>query len=245
MNTHNKLIYEGKAKKIFANENPKEVIVEFKDDATAFNAAKKSIFEGKGKLNCYISEAIFKYLINQNIPTHYIKSNSESSFIAQKVDIIPLEVVVRNTAYGSICKQTNIKPGTVLKEPLIDFYYKDDNLNDPLLTLDRIKLMHIIANEELIFIKEITNKINLILKEFFSKIQIKLVDFKVEYGRNHNGQIVLADEFSPDNCRLWDLKAKSGKIESLDKDRFRNDLGDLIEAYSEISKRIRIFISST
>ena len=245
MNTDNKLIYEGKAKKIFANENPKEVIVEFKDDATAFNAAKKSIFKGKGELNCYISETIFKYLINKNIPTHYIKTNSKSSFIAQKVDIIPLEVVVRNTAYGSICKQTNIEPGTVFKKPLIDFYYKDDNLNDPLLTLDRIVLMNIIGQEELTLIKELTNKINLILTEFFLNIQIKLVDFKVEYGRNHIGQIVLADEFSPDNCRLWDLKANNGKIESLDKDRFRNDLGDLIEAYSEISNRINNFISST
>ena len=245
MNTDNKLIYEGKAKKIFANKNPKEVIVEFKDDATAFNAAKKSIFEGKGELNCFISETIFKYLINQNIPTHYINSNSKSSFIAQKVDIIPIEVVVRNTAYGSICKQTNIKSGTVFKEPLIDFYYKDDDLNDPLLTLDRILLMNIIEEEELIFIKKLTNKINLILIEFFSNIQLKLVDFKVEYGRNYDGQIVLADEFSPDNCRLWDLKANNGKIESLDKDRFRHDLGDLIEAYSEISNRIKIFISST
>ena len=245
MNTDNKLIYEGKAKKIFANKNPKEVIVEFKDDATAFNAAKKSTFEGKGELNCFISETIFKYLINQNIPTHYINSNSKSSFIAQKVDIIPIEVVVRNTAYGSICKQTNIKSGTVFKEPLIDFYYKDDDLNDPLLTLDRILLMNIIEEEELIFIKKLTNKINLILIEFFSNIQLKLVDFKVEYGRNQKGEIVLADEFSPDNCRLWDLKANNGKIESLDKDRFRHDLGDLIEAYSEISNRIKIFISST
>ena len=245
MNTDNKLIYEGKAKKIFANKNPKEVIVEFKDDATAFNAAKKSTFEGKGELNCFISETIFKYLINQNIPTHYINSNSKSSFIAQKVDIIPIEVVVRNTAYGSICKQTNIKSGTVFKEPLIDFYYKDDDLNDPLLTLDRILLMNIIEQEELIFIKKLTNKINLILIEFFSNIQLRLVDFKVEYGRNHSGEILLADEFSPDNCRLWDLKANNGKIESLDKDRFRHDLGDLIEAYSEISNRIKIFISST
>ena len=245
MNIDNKLIYEGKAKKIFANKNPEEVIVEFKDDATAFNAAKKSTFEGKGELNCFISETIFKYLINHNIPTHYINSNSKYSFIAQRVDIIPLEVVVRNTAYGSICKQTNIKPGTVFKEPLIDFYYKDDDLNDPLLTLDRIIVMNIIGREELIFIRELTNKINLILTKFFSNIQIKLVDFKVEYGRNRSGQIILADEFSPDNCRLWDLKANNGKIESLDKDRFRHDLGDLIEAYSEISNRIKNLISST
>ncbi len=246
MNIENKLIYEGKAKKIFANNNPAEVIVEFKDDATAFNAAKRSTFEGKGELNCFISETIFKYLTNQNIPTHYINSNSKSSFIAHKVDIIPLEVVVRNTAYGSICKQTNIKPGTVFKEPLIDFYFKDDDLNDPLLTIDRIKLMNIIEQEELIVIRELTNKINLMLTEFFSTIQIKLVDFKVEYGRSYNGQIVLADEFSPDNCRLWDLKANNGNIESLDKDRFRHDLGGLIEAYSEISNRIKKnFISST
>jgi len=245
MNTDNQLIYEGKAKKIFAIKNSKNVIVEFKDDATAFNAAKKSRFKGKGELNCFISEAIFKYLINQKIPTHYVNSNSKSSFIAQKIDIIPLEVVVRNTAYGSICKQTNILPGTVLKDPLIDFYYKDDELNDPLLTYERIKLMNIVGHEELILIRELTYKINLLLKEFFSKIQIKLVDFKVEYGRNPNGQIVLADEFSPDNCRLWDLKANNGKIESLDKDRFRHDLGDLIEAYSEISNRIKNFISST
>ena len=241
MNTDKKLIYEGKAKKIFANKNPNEVIIEFKDDATAFNAEKKSSFDGKGELNCFISETIFRYLINQNIPTHYIKSNSKYSFIAQKVDIIPLEVVVRNTAYGSICKQTNIKPATVLEEPLIDFYYKDDSLHDPLLTLDRIKLMNVVKQEELIFIKELTHKINLILIEFFSNIQINLVDFKVEYGRDEKGKIVLADEFSPDNCRLWDLKANDGKIESLDKDRFRHDLGDLIEAYSEISNRIKIF----
>ena len=245
MNTDNKLIYEGKAKKIFANKNPYEVIVEFKYDATAFNAAKKSIFEGKGELNCFISETIFKYLINQNIPTHYLNSNSKSSFIAQKVNIIPIEVVVRNTAYGSICIQTNIKAGTVFKEPLIDFYYKEDDLNDPLLTLDRILLMNIIGQEELNFIKNLTNKINLILIEFFSNIQLKLVDFKVEYGRNQHGQIVLADEFSPDNCRLWDLKSNNGKIESLDKDLFRHDLGGLIEAYSEISNRIKNFISST
>ena len=245
MNTDNKLIYEGKAKKIFANKNPKEVIIKFKDDATAFNAAKKSTFEGKGELNCFISQTIFKHLINQNIPTHYIHSHSKSSFIAQRVEIIPLEVVVRNTAYGSICKQTNIVPGTIFKDPLIDFYFKDDELNDPLLTIDRILLMNILEQDELILIKELTLKINLILKKFFSNIQIKLVDFKVEFGKNPNGKIVLADEFSPDNCRLWDLKENNGKIESLDKDRFRHDLGDLIEAYSEISNRIKIFISST
>ena len=245
MNKENDLIYEGKAKKIFAHDDPEKVIIEFKDDATAFNALKKSKFDGKGKLNCQISKNIFKYLIDNNIPTHYIDSRSKISFIARKVDIIPIEVVIRNIAYGSICKQTNIPPGTVFERPLIDFYLKDDALNDPLLTLDRIKLINLVNDQELTFIKEITFKINQLLSEFFLNIQLKLVDFKVEYGRNSFGEIVLADEFSPDNCRLWDLKANNGKIKSLDKDRFRHDLGDLIEAYSEINNRMKNFISST
>jgi len=245
MNTENKLIYEGKAKKIFAHGDPEKVIIEFKDDATAFNALKKSKFEGKGKLNCLISNNIFKYLINKNIPTHFIKSTSNISFVAQKVNIIPLEVVVRNIAYGSICKQTNIKPGTVLENPLIDFYLKNDELNDPLLTLERINLMNILSIIDLNIIKDLTYKINVILIEFFSNINLKLVDFKIEFGRNSLGEIVLADEFSPDNCRLWDLKSNDGKIKSLDKDCFRHDLGDLIEAYSEINNRIQNFISST
>tara|TARA_Y100001978_G_scaffold80973_1_gene72489 strand:+ start:884 stop:1621 length:738 start_codon:yes stop_codon:yes gene_type:complete len=245
MNTTKKLIYEGKAKKIFAHEDPKKVIIEFKDDATAFNALKRSKFEGKGELNCVISQNIFKHLMKNNIPTHYLDSISKNCFIAQKIDIVPIEVVLRNIAYGSICKQTNVKPGTVLESPLIDFYFKDDELNDPLLTIERIKLMNLISLGELNLIKDLTLKINSILINFFLDIQLKLVDFKVEFGRNSMGEIVLADEFSPDNCRLWDLKANNGKIVSLDKDRFRHDLGDLIEAYSEINNRIKNFISST
>ena len=245
MNTTKKLIYEGKAKKIFAHEDPKKVIIEFKDDATAFNALKRSKFEGKRELNCVISQNIFKHLMKNNIPTHYLDSISKNCFIAQKIDIVPIEVVLRNIAYGSICKQTNVKPGTVLESPLIDFYFKDDELNDPLLTIERIKLMNLISLGELNLIKDLTLKINSILINFFLDIQLKLVDFKVEFGRNSMGEIVLADEFSPDNCRLWDLKANNGKIVSLDKDRFRHDLGDLIEAYSEINNRIKNFISST
>ncbi len=245
MKTEAELIYEGKAKKIFAHQDPEKVIIEFKDDATAFNALKKSKFDGKGELNCLISKNIFEYLINKNIPTHYIKSNSNISFIAQKIDIIPLEVVVRNIAYGSLCKQTNIKPGQIFENPLMDFYFKNDKLNDPLLTLERINIMNILSDQELTIIKQLTYKINEILQQFFLNIQLTLVDFKVEFGRNSKGQIVLADEFSPDNCRLWDLKANNGKIKSLDKDRFRHDLGDLIEAYSEINNRIEHFISST
>ncbi len=242
MNSAFKLIYEGKAKKIFAYEELDKVIIEFKDDATAFNALKKAKFEGKGELNCLISSKIFEFLIKNNIPTHYLGLKNNHSMIAQKIKIIPLEVVLRNTAYGSLCKQTTIKPGTVLEKPLIDFYLKDDTLNDPLLTKDRIKLLKIIEKEELDFIIEMTLKINKLLKIFFYNIKLNLVDFKLEFGYTSNRQIVLGDEISPDNCRLWDLKQENGIIMSLDKDRFRNDLGGFIEAYSEIYKRINNFM---
>ena len=242
MNSKLKFIYEGKAKKIFAYEDSDKVIIEFKDDATAFNALKKAKFEGKGELNCLISSKIFEFLIKNNIPTHYIGLKNNNSMIAQKIKIIPLEVVLRNTAYGSLCKQTTIKPGEVLESPLIDFYLKNDTLNDPLLTKDRINLLKIVDDEELDFISNMTLKINKLLKKFFYNIKLNLVDFKLEFGYNCNGQIVLGDEISPDNCRLWDLNQKNGKIVSLDKDRFRNDLGGFIEAYSEINKRINNFI---
>ena len=242
MNNKIGLIYEGKAKKIFAHEDKNKVIIEFKDDATAFNALKKAKFEGKGELNCLISSRIFKFLIKNNIPTHYLELKNNNSMIAQKIKIIPLEVVLRNIAYGSLCKQTTFEPGSVLETPLIDLYLKNDNLNDPLLTKDRIKLLKIIDEEDLEFICEMTLKINKLLKTFFYNINLKLVDFKLEFGYNSNGQIVLGDEISPDNCRLWDLNQNNGTIVSLDKDRFRNDLGGFIEAYSEINKRINNFI---
>ncbi len=242
MNSKFGLIYEGKAKKIFSHEDSDKVIIEFKDDATAFNALKKAKFEGKGELNCLISSKIFEFLIKKNIPTHYLGLKNNNSMVAQKIEIIPLEVVIRNTAYGSLCKQTTIKPGTVLETPLIDFYLKNDNLNDPLLTKDRINLLKIIDNKELDFISDMTLKINKILKIFFHNIKLNLVDFKLEFGYNSRGQIVLGDEISPDNCRLWDLNQINDTIVSLDKDRFRNDLGGFIEAYSEIYKRINNFI---
>ena len=242
MNSKLKFIYEGKAKKIFAYEDSDKVIIEFKDDATAFNALKKAQFEGKGELNCLISSKIFEFLNKNNIPTHYIGLKNNNSMIAQKIKIIPLEVVLRNTAYGSLCKQTTIKPGTILESPLIDFYLKNDTLNDPLLTKDRINLLKIINHDELDFITDMTLMINKLLKTFFYNIKLDLVDFKLEFGYNTTGQIVLGDEISPDNCRLWDLNQKNGIIVSLDKDRFRNDLGGFIEAYSEINKRINNFI---
>ena len=242
MNNKNELIYEGKAKKIFSHDDANKVIIEFKDDATAFNALKKAKFEGKGKLNCLISARIFEHLSNNNVPTHFIELNNENTMIAHKIKIIPLEIVLRNTAYGSLCKQTTIQSGTVLAEPLIDIYLKNDELNDPLITKDRIKLMNILSSKDLDLIIDLTLKINGILKSFFKNIQLKLVDFKLEFGYDIKNNILLGDEISPDNCRLWDLNQKNDTIVSLDKDRFRNDSGDLIEAYSEINRRINDLI---
>ena len=242
MNNDFELIYEGKAKKVFAHDDSDKVIIEFKDEATAFNALKKATFEGKGKLNCLISAKIFEILKENNVQTHYLGLKNEFTMIAQKINVIPLEIVIRNIAFGSLCKQTTLKAGTVLQKPLIDIYLKNDELNDPLLTRDRIKLMNIMEIKDLDLIIDITLKINNILKKFFKNIKIELVDFKLEFGYNYKKQIILGDEISPDNCRLWDLNQKNDMIVSLDKDRFRNDLGGLIEAYSEIHRRINNFI---
>jgi len=241
MNNKNELIYEGKAKKVFSHDDEDKVIIEFKDDATAFNSLKKAKFEGKGKLNCQISTRIFELLVKKNIPTHFLAIKNENTMIAKKIKVIPLEIVLRNTAYGSLCKQTTIKSGTVLSKPLIDIYLKNDELNDPLITKDRIELMDILNIEDLDFIINLTLKINLILKKFFKKINLQLVDFKLEFGYDLKNNILLGDEISPDNCRLWDLNQQNDTIVSLDKDRFRNDLGGLIEAYSEINRRINEF----
>ena len=242
MNNKYELIYEGKAKKVFSHDDKDKVLIEFKDDATAFNALKKAQFEGKGKLNCLISARIFELLKKNNIPTHFLELKNEYTMIAQKIRVIPLEIVIRNTAYGSLCKQTTIKPGTILAKPLLDIYLKNDELNDPLITKDRIALMNIVSSNDLNLIIDLTLKINVILKSFFKSIQLKLVDFKLEFGYDFENKILLGDEISPDNCRLWDLNQKNGTIVSLDKDRFRNDLGGLIEAYSEINRRINDFI---
>ena len=242
MNQKYELIYEGKAKKIFSHDDKDKVFIEFKDDATAFNALKKAKFEGKGKLNCLISARIFELLIKNKISTHFIKLENENTMIARKIKVIPLEIVLRNIAYGSLCKQSTIKPGTVLAKPLIDIYLKNDELNDPLITKDRIELMNILESKDLDLIIDLTLKINKILKSFFKNIHLQLVDFKLEFGYDLKKNILLGDEISPDNCRLWDLNQNNDTIVSLDKDRFRNDLGGLIEAYSEINRRINDFI---
>ena len=242
MNKKYDLIYEGKAKKVFSYDDLDKVLIEFKDDATAFNALKKAKFEGKGKLNCQISTKIFELLLKNKIPTHFIELENENTMIAKKIKVIPLEIVLRNTAYGSLCKQTTIKPGTFLSKPLIDIYLKNDKLNDPLITKDRIELMNILSSDDLELIINLTLKINVILKNFFKNIQLQLVDFKLEFGYDFRNNILLGDEISPDNCRLWDLNQKNDRIVSLDKDRFRNNLGGLIEAYREIYQRINDFL---
>ena len=174
MNNKYALIYEGKAKKVFSHDDKDKVLIEFKDDATAFNALKKAQFEGKGKLNCLISARIFELLEKNNIPTHFLELKNEHTMIAQKIRVIPLEIVLRNTAYGSLCKQTNIKPGTPLAKPLLDIYLKNDELNDPLITKDRIALMNIVSSNDLNLIIDLTLKINVILKSFLKVFSLNL-----------------------------------------------------------------------
>ena len=232
------LIYEGKAKRVFACENPDRVLIEFKNDATAFNAQKRSEIDGKGRLNCKISASLFKLLELNGIPTHFLKLHSETFMIADKINVIPLEVVIRNIATGSLCRETPINQGRILNPPLLDLYYKDDELGDPILTESRLKLLDIISPSQRDDIEKIIRSVNKILKEYFDSIDLLLVDFKLEFGINSLGKLVIADEISPDNCRLWDKKNSDPKERILDKDRFRQDLGGVIDAYEEILTRI-------
>jgi len=232
------LIYEGKAKRVFACENPNRVLIEFKNDATAFNAKKRSEIDGKGRLNCKISAALFKLLELNGIPTHFLELQSETFMIADKINVIPLEVVIRNIATGSLCRETPINQGTILNPPLLDYYYKDDELGDPILTERRLKLLDLISTLQIEKIETITKTVNKILKEYFDDLDLLLVDFKLEFGFNSLGEIVIADEISPDNCRFWDKTNSDPKGRILDKDRFRQDLGGVIDAYEEILKRI-------
>ncbi len=232
------LIYEGKAKRVFACEIPDRVLIEFKNDATAFNAQKRSEIDGKGRLNCKISAALFELLELKGIPTHFLELHSETFMIAEKIKVIPLEVVIRNIATGSLCKETPISQGTLLTPPLLDLYYKDDELGDPILTEERLKLLDLVSVFEIEEIRKITRSVNNILKEYFDSLDLLLVDFKLEFGTNPSGKLVVADEISPDNCRFWDKKNSDPKERILDKDRFRQDLGGVIDAYEEILKRI-------
>ena len=231
-----KLLYEGKAKKIYSTDNPNEVICEFKDSLTAFNGEKASSESGKGALNCAITTLIFEALEKEGIPTHLIKQIDETKQLVKKVDIIPIEVVVRNIAAGSLSKRLGLKEGTKLPFTIVEFYYKNDDLNDPLINDDHAMILNLVSSrDELDILREYGRKINDFLVKFFDKIGLILVDFKVEFGKDSEGNIILADEITPDSCRLWDKE--TGK--KMDKDLFRFDLGDIKEAYKEILKRLK------
>ena len=226
-------MYEGKAKKIYATENQEEVIIYYKDDATAFNGEKKEQIENKGILNNAITSMIYGMLNKEGIPTHFIEKLNDREQLCKKIEMIPLEVIVRNVAAGSMAKRLGLEEGSELKVTVFELSYKNDALGDPLINDYHAVAIGITTFEELAKIYSLTSKINEFLKEMFLKSNIKLIDFKLEFGRC-NGEIVLADEISPDTCRLWD--ATTG--EKLDKDRFRRNLGNVKEAYVEILKRI-------
>lgn len=228
------LLYEGKAKKIFSTENENEVIVYYKDDATAFNGEKRAQILSKGILNNKISTIIFEELAEEGITSHFIKSLSDREMLVKKVKILPLEVIVRNITAGSFCKRYSVEEGIVLDHPIFEISYKNDDLGDPLLNDDHAIALKLATQEEIDYIREQTLKINEIMKEFFLKMDLKLVDFKLEFGKDVDGNIILADEISPDTCRLWDVHTN----EKLDKDRFRRDLGDLVQGYEEVLSRM-------
>lgn len=229
------MLYEGKAKQVFATDNKNEVIVHYKDDATAFNGEKKAQIDNKGVLNNAITSMIFEMLNKEGIKTHFIKKLNDRDQLCKKVSIVPLEVIVRNVAAGSMAKRLGLKEGTKLNTTVFELSYKDDELGDPLINDYHAVAIGATTFEELKEIYVMTDKINDLLKEFFKKQNINLIDFKIEFGKDENGEILLADEISPDTCRFWD--AKTG--EKLDKDRFRRDMGNVEEAYEEILKRIK------
>ncbi|MEG0051043.1 MAG: phosphoribosylaminoimidazolesuccinocarboxamide synthase [Terrisporobacter sp.] len=228
------LLYEGKAKQIYSTENQNEFIVYYKDDATAFNGEKKAEIASKGILNNKISTIMFEELAKEGIESHFIKSISDREMLVKKVEILPLEVIVRNITAGSFCKRYGVKEGIVLDAPTFEMSYKNDEFGDPLLNDDHAVALKLATREELAFLRTKTLKINEIMKRLFLKMDLKLVDFKLEFGKDVDGNIILADEISPDTCRLWDVNTN----EKLDKDRFRRDLGDLIQGYEEVLARM-------
>ncbi|AAQ00464.1 MULTISPECIES: phosphoribosylaminoimidazolesuccinocarboxamide synthase [Prochlorococcus] len=240
---HGALLYEGKAKRVYYTDNSDEFLVHFKNDATAFNAKKHAQLEGKGSLNCEISTEIFKLLERNGIATHFLNLEDDCWMLVQRVDVIPIEIVIRNIASGSLCKQTPIAPGTELSRPLMDLYLKDDVLEDPLLTEERIDLLNLLSSSQRKEIQRLSLRVNDCLKEFMKGLDLLLVDFKLEMGFNGSGQLLIADEISPDSCRIWDLKTNDQDDRILDKDRFRKDLGGVLEGYSEILRRIKAFNS--
>lgn len=230
-----KLLYEGKAKKVYMLEDEHKVLVSYKDDATALNGLKKGTIKEKGIVNNRISNFLFQLLETHSISTHFIKEVNDRETIVKKVEIIPLEVIIRNLAAGSFSKRYGIEEGTILTSPTIEFSYKNDDLGDPLLNTSIAKSLSLVSSDEIDTILNYAYKINEILQTYFNSINIQLVDFKLEFGRYHD-KIILADEISPDTCRLWDIKTK----EHLDKDRFRRNLGNVEEAYFEVYHRMHL-----
>ncbi len=228
------LLYEGKAKRVYRTELENQVWIEYKDSATAFNGEKKEEIVGKGVLNNQITSLLFSYLKEQGIESHFVKKISDHEQLVEKVDIIPLEVVVRTFAAGSMSKRLGIEEGTLLKRPLVEFYLKNDDLGDPILTEDHIDVMELATKQEVQILKDKALKVRVALTKLFDEVGVDLIDFKLEFGKKTDGSILLADEISPDTCRLWDQKTK----EKLDKDVFRRGLGSLTNAYDKILERL-------
>ncbi len=229
-----KKIYEGKAKKLYDTDKADLVIQEFKDDATAFDATKRGTIQEKGIMNNEISCSLFTLLESKGIPTHFVKKLSDREMLVKKLDIVLVEVTIRNISAGGLSKLLDIEEGRVLKSPVLEYHYKSDRLHDPLINDYHIEMLGLATHKEMQKIKDYSFSINQILKDFFNKVGLKLVDFKLEFGR-HKGKILLGDEISPDTCRLWDKKTN----QKLDKDRFRRDLGKIEEAYQEVLKRVK------
>lgn len=227
-------LYEGKAKKVFATDDANLVIVDYKDDATAFNGEKKGTITGKGVINNVMSNHMFQLLEQQGVPTHFVEQLSEREALVKKVSIVPLEVIIRNISAGSFAKRFGVEEGIVFDEPTIEFSYKNDELGDPLMNAYHAIALKAATREEIETIKAMAFKVNEVMKQYFDTLNVILVDFKLEFGKTADGKIVLADEISPDTCRLWDKTTK----EKLDKDRFRRDMGGVEEAYQEIMKRV-------
>lgn len=229
-----RLLYEGKAKKVYATNEERVLWIEYKDEATAFNGEKKATIAGKGRLNNEITSLLFFLLHEAGVNNHFIRKISDTEQLVRQVTIIPLEVVVRNIVAGSLAKRTGLEEGTALEKPIVEFYYKNDDLGDPLLTEDHIAVLQLASCDELLHMKQMALRVNDILISLFRSCDLQLVDFKLEFGRDETGAVLLADEISPDTCRLWDVHTK----EKFDKDVFRRDLGDLTETYTKLLQRL-------
>jgi len=228
------MLYEGKAKRVYATDNAEVLLVSYKDDATAFNGLKKGTISGKGAINNRVTNFMMQLLEKEGVPTHFVEELSERETLVKKVSIVPLEVIIRNISAGSFAKRYGVEEGIVFAEPTIEFSYKNDDLGDPLINEYHALALGVATKEEIETIKNMAFKVNEVMKAFFKKLNVDLVDFKLEFGKISDGSIVLADEISPDTCRFWD----STTHEKLDKDRFRRDLGNVEDAYQEMMKRI-------